>query len=444
MPYSKMGITETKLVLITKRSKEKPKERFTSLAHLLNSDYLYNCWKELKNAKAPGIDRKTKESYSPELIKSEIEKLVNNLKAKKYRPKPVRRVYIESPKGKQRPLGIPVTMDKIVQLGMKKIIEAIFEPEFIELSYGFRPDKSCHQALKTLYRVVMTKPINWVVDVDIKSFFESVDHYWLMRGIQQKIKDPVFNRLIIRFLKAGIIEQGKYKQTEKGTPQGGIISPVLANIYLHYILDLWFERIEKPRLRGYTEMIRYADDFLIGTQTKLEAEQILKDLRERLEKFGLKFSEEKTKIVEFGRYARQNAQKRGKRKPETFEFLGFRHYCGKSRKENFLMKMKTSSKRKKADIKKINLWLKKVRNRLKIKEIWELLKAKLRGHYNYYGISGNFRSINSVYYQTQRLTFKWLNRRSQKKSFNWKDFERYLRIYPLPKPILTHNFYNLW
>lgn len=379
-----------------------------------------------------------------ELIKVEIEKIVTKMKAKKYRPKPVRRTYIESPKGKIRPLGLPVVMDKIIQLGMKKISEAIFEPEFLEVSYGFRPNRSCHQALKALYGMIMTKPVNWIVDVDIKSFFDKVDHYWLMTCIQQKIKDPVFNRLIIRFLKAGVMEEGNYHQSEIGTPQGGIISPVLANIYLHYILDLWFEKIEKQKIEGYTQLIRYADDFVIGAQTKPEAEKILNDLRERLRKFGLEFSDEKTRIIEFGRYAEENARRRGKRKPETIEFLGFKHYCGKSRKGNFLMKMKTINKRKREAIKEINLWLKKVRNRLKLKNIWQLLKAKLRGHYNYYGISGNFRSIASYHYHIRRLIFKWLNRRSQKKSFNWIEFERYLKFNPLPKPAITYNLYDIW
>lgn len=305
-----MENTETKLVLITNRSRKHPKEKFISLAHLLNSEYLYNCWKELKNGKAPGIDGKTKESNSPEEIKIEIIKTVAKMKAKRYRPKPVKRVYIESPKGKIRPLGLPVLMDKIIQQGMKKILEAIFEPEFLKLSYGFRSNRKCHQALKELYKMTMTKPLNWIIDVDIKGFFDNVDHYWLMTCIQQKIKDPVFNRLIIRFLKAGVMEEGKWYQIERGTPQGGIISPVLANIYLHYILDLWFEKVEKSRLTGYAKLIRYADDFIIGTQTKSKAQQILKDLKERLSRFGLEISKEKTRIIKFGRYAKENAQKR--------------------------------------------------------------------------------------------------------------------------------------
>jgi len=445
MPYTGMEIsTATKLTLITKRSIHNPQEKFTSLKHLLNVEYLNECYKELKRGKAAGVDGKRKEDYTDEEIREEIENIASKIKANRYRPKPAKRVYIQKANGKQRPLGIPAVIDKVVQLAIKKILEAIYEPHFLNNSYGFRPNRNCHQALKAVHTMVMTKPINWIIDVDIKGFFDNVDHHWMIECLEQKISDPRFKSLIIKFLKAGAIEQGKYSKTDKGTPQGGILSPLLANIYLHYVIDLWFEEVEKKKITGYAEIIRYADDFIIGAQTKPEAYQILKDLKERLNKFKLEVSIEKTGIKEFGRYAQQNSINRGKRKPETFDYLGFTHYCSKSSKGNFLMKVRTNAKRQRKALKEMNIWLKKIRNKYKAKQIWKRLSGKLQGHYNYYGVSSNSRSINNYHYQTRRLVFKWMNRRSQKQSFNWQEFSHYLKLYPLPKPTLVYNMYNIW
>ena len=436
--------TATKLPLITKRSSIKPQEKHLSLAYLLNTEYLLECYQELKRNKAAGIDGRRKEDYTDEDIKQEIIETVAKMKAKKYRPKPVRRVYIPKSNNKLRPLGIPAVIDKVVQQGIKKILEAIYEPHFQDSSYGYRTDKNCHQALKAVHRMIMTKPVNWIIEVDIKSFFDNVNHHWLIECLNQKIDDRNFKSLVIKFLKSGVMEQGHYQSTEQGTPQGGIISPVLANIYLHYVLDLWFEKREKQQIQGYSELIRYADDFIIGVQTKPEAHQILRDLKARLQKFNLEVSPEKTKIIEFGRYAQQNSKNRGKRRPETFDFLGLTHYCSKSRKGNFLLKIKTSKKKLNRALKDMNQYLKVSRNLLKAKDLWGVIASKLRGHYNYYGISSNSSSINRYYQQTRRLTFKWLNRRSQKQSFNWTQFSNYLNKYPLPKPALVHNFYDIW
>ncbi len=442
MPYTAMeNNTATKLTLITKRSIQNPQEKFISLKHLLNVEYLNECYQELKKGKAAGIDGKTIENYSEQEIKQVIEETFIKLKTKRYQPKPVKKICIQKDNGKQRALGIPTVIDKMVQLGIKKIIEAIYEPHFLDCSYGFRPNRNCHQALKAAHKMVMTKPINWIIDVDIESFFDNINHQWMIAFVKHKISDPNFNSLIIKFLKAGVMEQSKYSKTEKGTPQGGVLSPMLANIYLHYVLDLWFEKVEKNKINGYTEMIRYADDFIIGAQTKQEAYQILEDLKERLKKFGLKVSDKKTRIIEFGKYAQENSKNR---KPDIFDFLGFTHYCSKSRKGNFLMKVRTNAKRKRKALKEMNLWLKKIRNKIKLKQIWVKLASKLRGHYNYYGISSNSKSINNYYYQTIKLVFKWINRRSQKQSFNWESFTQYNKLYPLPKPALVYNMYNIW
>ena len=439
-----MSITATKIALITKRSKEKPQEKMNNLAYLLNAEYLRECYQELKKGKAPGIDGRTLESYTKEEIEQEIENTITAMKAKKYNPKPVRQTFIEKLNGKLRPLGIPTVIDKIVQQGIKKIVEAIFEPHFLDCSYGFRPNRDCHQALKAVYKMVMTKPINWIVDIDIKGFFDNVNHHWMIECLEQRIADPNFKSIIIKFLKAGVIIEGKYQKTDKGTPQGGILSPLLANIYLHYVLDLWFQRKLTKEIKGYTEMVRYADDFIIGAQTKLEAEEILEKVKLRLKEFGLEVSNEKTRIIEFGRYAKTNSRDTGNNKPDTFNFLGFTHYCSKSKKGNFLMKVKTDKKRMSDKLREMNKWLKKIRNLITIKEIWKALSIRLKGHYNYYGVSSNSRSIQTFYYQTTRLTRKWMNRRSQKKSFSITEFYEYLKQYPIVKPALAYNMYDIW
>lgn len=290
----------------------------------------------------------------------------------------------------------------------------------------------------------MQKKVNWIVDVDIQGFFDNVDHKWIMECLSQRIKDPRFKSLIYRFLKSGVLEERKYQPTEQGTSQGGITSPILANIYLHYILDLWFNGRAKKEIRGEAQLIRYADDFIIGVEHKDQAKKLLQMIEQRLAKFNLTLAQEKTKIIEFGRFARENCQKRNDIKPPTFDFLGFTHYCSTTRDGRFKLGTKTSKKKMKKSLKATNLWLKTIRNQIKQKEIWQLLQAKLRGHYNYYGISGNFPSIKCFYNKTINLTFKWLNRRSQKKSFNWTEFNKYLQCYPLLKPKLTFQIYNTW
>jgi len=291
--------------------------------------------------------------------------------------------------------------------------------------------------------MIMSKPVNHVIDADIKGFFDNVNHKWMKRCLEERIGDKNLLRLIIRFLKSGIIEQGKYYTTEKGTPQGGILSPVLANIYLHYVLDLWIERVVKKEAKGYVGIVRYADDSVICVQYKEDSRQILEKMKERLLKFGLELSEEKTQIIGFGRYAEKNARSKGK-KPDTFDFLGFTHFCDKSRKGAFKVGRRTSRKRFSQKAREMNQWLKSVRNVAKPEEWWSILCAKLRGHFQYYGVSGNYRGIYRFYVLTVKLVFKWLNRRSQKKSFNWQSFNEYLRMYPLPKPKIHHNLYTLY
>jgi group II intron reverse transcriptase/maturase len=291
-------------------------------------------------------------------------------------------------------------------------------------------------------KTIMTKPINHVVEADIKGFFDNVSHEWMMKFLEVRIKDPSFLLLIRRFLKAGYVEARRIVATEQGTPQGGNLSPILSNVFLHYVLDLWFEETLKPRMKGQCYLVRYADDFLCMVQKPEEARCIEQALRERFAKFDLELHPEKTRVISFGRYERENA-KRQKRKANTFDFVGFTHFCDRSRKGRFIVGRKTSRKKFCKKCKQMNEWLKAIRNTVKTKEWWPTLIAKLRGHYQYYGVSGNMRSLKQYYAATLRLVLKWLNRRSQRRTFNWKGFREYLKHYPLPKPRVVHNLYTL-
>ncbi|MGH7252681.1 MAG: group II intron reverse transcriptase/maturase [Nitrospiraceae bacterium] len=433
---------QTKLKLITSRARRDRGCRFTSLAYLLNEGFLARCFWELKRGKAPGIDGVRWEEYAEKLTEN-LRGLVSRLKAKRYGPQPVKRVYVPKDEKSLRPLGLPVIEDKVVQMGIARILGAIFEVDFLEVSYGFRPNRSCHEALDRLDKAIMTKPVNCIVEADIKGFFDHVDHKWLMECLRQRISDPSFLRLIGRFLRAGIMEEGRYIQTtEEGTPQGGVLSPVLSNVYLHYVLDLWFERRLKRELSGYAEENRYADDFVICLQNKGDGERVLKALRERFAKFGLSLSEEKTRLLEFGRHARADAERCGER-PASFDYLGFTHFIDRTRRGKFKVGRRSSRKKFRAKMKAMNEWLKSVRNAVRLREWWVVLRAKLLGHYRYYGVSGNLIGIKRYYLRVLALVYKWINRRSQKRSYNRGGFAHYLEYYPLPKPRIYRNLYTL-
>jgi len=452
MPHTEVGInpargginTAFKLTLISKRAKEEPQTKFISLMHLLNARYLKECYAELKRGKAAGIDGKVVEGYTEEEITQAIEDTIMKLKKRTYRPQPVRRVYIEKANGQKRPLGIPTVIDKVIQQGVAKILEAIYEPTFLPVSHGFRKGRNAHECLKELNHKIMGQKVNWVIEADIKGFFDHVDHGWMMRSLEERIGDTPFKKLIERMLKAGIMDGGRYRVSKEGTPQGGIISPILANIYLHYVLDLWFEKVERKGLAGEAYLIRYADDFVICLQHKQEAQRVMEDIRKRLGKFGLELAEDKTRIVEFGRFAEENHRRRGEGRPGTIEFLGFTHYCTRTRDGRFMVRMKTSREKMSRAIKGMGAWLKSIRNLIKLGDIWKLLKLKLQGHYNYYGVSGNFESLQRYHRKTLSLIFKWMNRRSQKRTWSWSSFREYLEKNPLPKPKLTYALYNTW
>ena len=433
---------ETKLLRIAELAKSDPKMKFTSLAHLLNVQSLIQCHHELPNNKATGVNGTTKEQYA-ESLEENIMDLTNRLKSKSYRPIPVRRMYI--PKlnsNKKRPLGIPEHEDKIVQKGIAKVLNAIYENDFLDCSFGFRPNRNCHDALKILNFYIEKRLVSYVVDVDIKGFFDNVDHKWMMEFLKHRITDPSLLRIISRFLKGGYMEEGRRYKTDKGTPQGGVISPILANVYLHYVLDLWFEKVVRKQCEGQAYMVRYADDFVCCFQHKREAIQFYESLKLRLKKFNLEIAEDKTKVIPFGRFAENNAKRTGNGKPATFDFLGFTHYCGKSKQGKFRVKRKSSRKKVQGKLKESKEWLKSNRNK-NIHLIMERFRRSLVGYYNYYCITDNSQTVNDFKEKIEILLFKWLNRRSQRKSFTWDKFRLFLQMFPLPKPRIRVNIYEL-
>lgn len=433
--------TPGKLILIAERAKRDPGYQFTCLAHLLDVGFLRSSYLELGRDRASGVDGVSWQKYGEDLEKN-LESLVSKMKSKQYKPQPVRRVYIPKDGHSVRALGLPALEDKIVQRGLAQILGTIYEQDFLNCSYGFRPNRGCHDALKGTDALIMKRPINFVVEADIKGYFDHVPHEKMMELLGRRIKDPSLKLLVRRFLKAGYQEDGKLMATEAGVPQGGNLSPVLSNIFLHYALDEWFEKEIKPRLKGESHLVRYADDFVCMVEKEEEAQEILRALKERLTQHGLELHPDKTRCFSFGR-KESEAAKRQNRKSCTFDFLGFTHYCGKSRCGNFKLGLKTSKKKYRKCLREMNLWLKGVRNVKTAKEWWPLVKSKLRGHYQYYGVSGNYRAISLYYQQTQKMMLKWLNRRSQRKSFSYKTFLEYLKRYSLPKPHIVHSFYTL-
>ena len=427
---------ETKLERIAEVARTKPKERFTSLIHLINYEMLVKCHHELDAKKAAGVDEVTKEEYERNLPEN-VKNLIDRMKRQAYKPQPAKRVYIEKDNGKKRPLGIPAYEDKLVQKALSKILNAIYEEDFLECSFGFRPGRSCHDSLKLLDGIINGKDIHYVVDTDIKGFFNNVNHEWMMKFIDHRIQDPNLQRLISRFLKAGIIDAGVRKDTPRGTPQGGVCSPILANVYLHYVVDLWFNYTMRENLRGEAYMVRYADDIIFCFQYKDDVERFYKSLRKRLAKFELELSEEKTKIIKLPKNSNDDDED-----DDTFDFLGFTHYMGKCTDGVRRLKRKTSKKRYKRGIKRCKEWLRNNRT-MPIKELMRKLNRKLVGTYNYYAVSDNNKSISSYHYKVRRLVFKWLNRRSQRKSFSWDKFKIFLRKYNIVSPTIRVNLYNL-
>ncbi len=422
-------------------AKDNKSKAFISLAHHLNEEMLKDCYYKLARNKAVGIDKVSWQEYEKDLDEN-LKSLVERLKKKKFKPLPSKRVYIPKGNGETRPLGISTIENKIVESGIRRILESIYESDFHNCSYGFRPKRNAHQALNEIDTIIMTQRVSHVVEADIKGFFDNVNHDMLMEFIKLRVKDRSLLLLIEKFLKAGYVDNNLLVKTDKGTPQGSILSPLLANIFLHYVLDSWFTTTVKQHVKGFCELVRYADDFVIMVQYQNEAVRIKKALENRFNRYELTLHPDKTRIFSFGRFERGNSKNQN-RKANTFDFLGFTHFCDISIKGYFKVGRKTAMKKFRAKIKEMNIWLKQIRNFIPTKEWWQILKAKLRGHFEYFGVSGNAPSIKQFNRLVIKLVHKWLNRRSQKKSMSWNKLYNYLALYPLPKPKLKHNFYTL-
>ncbi|MCK5681855.1 group II intron reverse transcriptase/maturase [bacterium] len=434
-------MVETKLQRIADKARKDSGCVFTSLFHLMNIEMMRECFKRLRKDAAAGIDKVTKAEYE-ENLEENLAVLVDKLHRMAYIPQSVRRVYIpKAGSNKKRPLGIPAIEDKLVQAGLTRLLTVIYEQDFIEDSYGFRPGRSCHDALRSLSKTVEGGQVHCVVDADIKGFFDNVDHEWMIKFLEHRIADKRVLRYVMRFLKAGVMEEGVVIASDKGTPQGGLISPILANIYLHYSLDLWFAGVFKKSCYGKSQLIRYADDFVVCFQNENDATRFRSELDKRLAEFGLEIAPEKTKVIEFGPTAEPGAKRKGS-KPETFDFLGFTHYCSRTKDgKRFRMKRVTSRKKFTAKIRMIKEWLKANRT-LPTRELMVKVAMKLRGHYAYYGVTDNSKGINRFAYEVRCLLFKWLNRRGKRDCMSWDKFNLLLKKFPLPQPRIMVNLFT--
>jgi len=427
------------LTQIRDKARKESELCFTSIYHYVaDEDNLRASYRDLEPGKAPGIDGVTKEGYGEDL-ESNIPDLAQRLARLGYRPAPVLRAYIPKPgSDKKRPLGIPRFEDKLVQRAVARVLEQIYEVDFLDCSYGYRPGRTCHQALDLLGRTIQQKKVSYVVESDIRGFFDHVNHEWLIKFLGLRIGDKRVLRLIWRMLKGGVMEDGLTHASEEGTPQGGSLSPLLSNVYLHYVLDLWFERRFRKQCRGEAHYFRFADDFLACFQYREDAERFLAELKERLGKYHLEVEPSKTKLLAFGRFAGREAARKG-RKPETFTFLGFTHYCSQTREGFFKVKRRTSKKKFRAKLTEMKAWLKKTRCHEKAGALLSQTKAKLQGHLNYYAITDNGPMCKSYRYQVERLLFKWLNRRSQRRSYTWARFKDALAWVGWPRVDIVHN-----
>jgi len=409
--------------------------KFTALLHHMDVDALTRAFRRLKRKAAAGVDGETVETYEQDL-EVKLKDLHGRVRSGAYRPLPVRRVHIPKADGGLRPLGIPALEDKIVQSAVAEILSAVYEVDFMGFSYGFRPGRSPHGALQSLHTALMTQYVNWVLDADIRSFFDSVDHEWLLRMVAHRVADPRILRLVRGWLEAGVLEGAEWKDTTEGTPQGAGISPLLANIFLHYVLDLWVHQWRRRRARGRVSIVRYADDFVMGFQYEADARQMRADLRERLGKFKLSLHEDKTRLLQFGKMSSELKEKRGQRRCETFSFLGFTHICARSRQGRFVVKRRTDRKRL---TRKLNSLRVEMRQRMHapvaVQHRW--LCAVIRGHYAYYGLPSNWHRLASFRDEARRHWFRVLSQRSQR-GMTWPTFAALLERFPLPSPHLTH------
>jgi RNA-directed DNA polymerase len=416
---------QTSLLAIAKKAQDLKGYRFLNLYRLIDEYLLLDCWSDIRKNAAYGVDRVSAQEYAENLIDN-IRNLVERLKRKSYRARLVRRHYIPKPDGRMRPLGIPVVEDKLLQLAVTRILEAIYEQDFLRCSYGYRPNIGAHDAVDKLTVKLQFGRYNFVVEADIKGFFDNIDHDRLIELLGLRIADRSLLWLIRKWLKAGVLDtDGKVIHPATGSPQGGIVSPILANVYLHYALDLWFREVVKANCRGEAFLIRYADDFVCGFEHEEEAQSFYKALEFRLEKFGLQLAADKTRVMRFSRRVKPGSSR--------FDFLGFEFLWGRDRERQPHVKRRTSRKKLRNSLANFTQWCKENRN-LRLRLFFPTLKLKLRGYYNYYGVVGNAQGLNEFYGEATGILFKWLNRRSQRRSFNWQGFNALLDHYKVPRP----------
>ena len=425
----------TELDRISELAKEDPKRQFYSIAHMITFGALYAAFRGLRKKASAGVDGVTYEEYERD-VAGNIQTLHERLKNGKYQAQPLRRVYIPKENGKQRPISIPALEDKIVQKAMVEILNAIYEQDFLDCSYGFRPGRGQHQALDEERRVICTRPTEWILEIDITAYFDSIVRKQLMEMIEKRVRDRSVLRLIRKWIQVGVIEEGRLLVSETGTGQGQTISPLLANVYLHHVLDEWFEHEVKPRLRGAAHEIRFADDAVLCFQYKEDAEKVMEVLPKRFAKYGLTHHPEKTRLLEFGRSAEGKAKRSGK-KPDTFDFLGYTHVCARSWRGKFTVHVRTMKKRLRRGLKAIAEWCQENRH-LPVEEQQKTLNAKLRGHYQYYGRPTNYRSIRRFYREVRHIWRKGLSRRTRGNGMTWEKYAAILRKHPLLLPRILH------
>ena len=431
------GSVSTKLSRVAELAKRADGRAFTSLAHFIDIDWLREAHRRTRKDGAVGVDGVTAEAYAADL-EGNLGSLLDRAKSGTYRAPPVRRVHI--PKGdgsKTRPIGIPGFEDKVLQRAVAMVLEAVYETEFVDGSYGFRPGRSAHQALESLWKQTMRLGGGWVIDADIKGFFDTLDHGLLVEMLRRRVRDGVLLRLIGKWLNAGVLEEGELSHPEQGTPQGGVISPLLANIYLHEVLDVWFEREVQPRLRGPAFLVRYADDFVIVCAREDDARRVLDVLPKRFGKYGLTLHPEKTRLVPFTRPRPPGA---GGHDDDhgTFDLLGFTHHWARSQRGTWVVRRKTARSRFTRAVTSIARWCRLNRHR-PVAEQHRVLGQKLRGHCGYYGITGNAEALARFSHELVKTWWKWLNRRSQRRSMTWTTFLAMLQRTPLPPPRAVHS-----
>lgn len=430
----------TRLQKIAEMAREAPYMVITTLAHHIDIEFLKEAYRRTRKDGAAGVDEQTAKEYA-ENLEENLGSLLNRFKSGTYKAPPVRRVYIPKGDGKRkRPIGIPTFEDKVLQRAVSMLLGAIYEQDFLDCSYGFRPGRSAHQALEELWKGLMGMRGGWVIEVDIRNYFDRIDHRHLREFLDKRVRDGVLRRAIDKWLKAGVLENGQIEYLETGSPQGGVISPILSNIFLHEVLDVWFEKVVKPRLKGKAFLIRFADDSLIACSSESDARKIMAVLEKRFAKYGLELHPEKTRIVDFRRPALQaNNRKKGKGiGPGSFDMLGFTHYWGRSRQGNWVVKRKTAKDRLCRSLNKIAVWCKAFRH-ADVKMQHMGLVQKIRGHYAYFGITGNARALQSFVARVKAIWRKWLSRRSQRHRLSWPRFVRLLARYSLPPVVVVHS-----